>query len=872
MKKLLITLLLISFPAHAQRISTLPDTVVASPSAVLPMNEGSTTYKGKISDQVLHNIKAENGKTAAAFCDGTSHLASVSYATLAALQVDYPTAATLGQEMDGIVIEHYLENNTHVFLPNSTCLVNFEIQISNKDIYISQGLKGVLKATNFETGTAQAGSTTTITLKSTSVGVSDNIYNGMGVRIVAGTGSGQTREISGYVTATKVATVSVAFSTAPDATSQYELYPLRVITGTDLIFTGVNITTDGNNTAQNFLYLNGSTEETESYLTSFYGYGYGSDTWRSTNLVTPVWLNGRTSRNIWNGYKCTDIHSITNAQGGDNIGAARCFAVTPSASSAKISGIVYDYNFNMEGSDAEELDGYNLNVNAIFPSKWTMVNPEVVYTGKTRRLDKLHSGELVIINPNYKISSTFVTAPSALATTNIGEKNIQAIDYAGSGAGSISIFGGTVDLSGFQNGFTSTAACTDCFIKAYGTRFVGGDYDFNRFDPETEITGTATAGGADTITLDPEISNTTDNWYNGLTIDITAGTGSGQTKTVLDYTGATRVLQVSVAWTTVPDATSVYHVYETHSGSPVLFSTGTSDSGSGCQNCYFKEGVIGLQLRGYDGFSKDNYFYDTVKYPIYVNTSASRTGCVLEGNKVVTVTSGRMADASGIIPVQVCDKVNINNNELIQRGNTAHRAQFITLRTAAVTGVALNNKAPPTCDTCGTSPTDAVYKNSASLVRVHNDNGAGMSYEYRSTTSANNITTGEDTLHTYGLRPVAASETTSSVVLEGEGSWANNANTKTLKVHYGTTAIINKALTAAVAGVYTYKVEIFKTGTSTQRYVYELKYTGATTLLTEILAGNLTETETNTLTVKSTGEGVATSDIIENIFSVRLDN
>ena len=910
------------------------------------------TFKAVMSDQIWKNIKSEG-----AICDGTTHPLSASsksnpavgYATLAAAQVDYPVAVGLGQEIDQVVVEQLLENQNPIYIPQGTCLFNFEIQISNKNQYIQSHPLGILKAVNFETGTAQAGTTTTITLKAASVGASTNFYNGMGIRIVAGTGSGQTREVSAYVTATKVATVSTAFSTAPDATSQYELYPLQIFQITDGTFTADGITTDGGNTAQNFLYMNGSTTEVESYIDDFYAHNYGSDTWRATNLVSPIWINGKTAKNYWDGIKCADIHSVKNGQFGDNIGAARCYTVTPSASSAKIDGKVYGFYFNAEGSDAEELDLYNVNVNAIFPSTWTMYNPTVIYTGDVRRLDKYHSIDATIINPNYRKSSAFVTAPSALATTDVGTKNLNAIDMSGSGYSHINIIGGTLDLSGFQNGYTSTAGCTDCSVRAEGTRFIGGLYDYNRFNPETEITGTATAGGAYTITFDYEISSTTDNYYNGNTIEITAGTGAGQTRTistntntgtaqaggsstitlasgasavndfyightvvttsgtgsgqtrivtaydgttkiatvdsawsvnpdnttgyaVRSYNGATRVVTVTTAWTTAPDATSVYHAYITQTGSPALMVTGTSDNGSGCSDCRFEKGVTALVLRGYDSFARGNYFYDPVKYAIYVNPSSGRTGCVVENNKVVTITSGRLNDSSGIIPVQVCDKVNISNNELIQRGNTAHRAQFITLRTAAVTGVAFNNKAPPTCDTCGTSPVDAVYKNAASLVRVHGDNGGGLTYEYRITTSANNITTGEDQLHAYALRPVAASEITSSIILEGEGSFANNANAKTLKVHYGTTAIISKALTASVAGVFKYRVEIFKTGTNTQRYNFELLSTGLTALVTEMGAGALTETEGNTLTVKSTGEGVATSDIVENTFSVRLDN
>lgn len=75
----------------------------------------------------------------------------------------------------------------------------------------------------------------------------------------------------------------------------------------------------------------------------------------------------------------------------------------------------------------------------------------------------------------------------------------------------------------------------------------------------TAVTGTASAGGASVITLVSPAS-ATDNVYAGMTINITAGTGSGQTGVIQSYVGATKVATMSTAWTTPPDATSVYSI------------------------------------------------------------------------------------------------------------------------------------------------------------------------------------------------------------------------------------------------------------------------------------------------------------------------
>lgn len=72
-------------------------------------------------------------------------------------------------------------------------------------------------------------------------------------------------------------------------------------------------------------------------------------------------------------------------------------------------------------------------------------------------------------------------------------------------------------------------------------------------------TGIAVAGGATTITLDAAASSIND-FYNTNIISITSGTGAGQIRTISDYVGATKVATVSVAWVTIPDATSEFEI------------------------------------------------------------------------------------------------------------------------------------------------------------------------------------------------------------------------------------------------------------------------------------------------------------------------
>lgn len=69
-------------------------------------------------------------------------------------------------------------------------------------------------------------------------------------------------------------------------------------------------------------------------------------------------------------------------------------------------------------------------------------------------------------------------------------------------------------------------------------------------------TGTATAGGASTLTNSAK-TWTTNQWANSQ-VRIVSGTGAGQIRTIASNTGT--VLTTSAAWTTNPDATSVYSI------------------------------------------------------------------------------------------------------------------------------------------------------------------------------------------------------------------------------------------------------------------------------------------------------------------------
>jgi hypothetical protein len=103
---------------------------------------------------------------------------------------------------------------------------NLDSHINNSETLTPSAVSGNITLTTtsakHDTGTAQAGSSSTITLKSAS-NSTDDYYNGLYITITGGAGVGQIRIIEDYVGSTKVATVDRAWTVAPNSTSTYSI-------------------------------------------------------------------------------------------------------------------------------------------------------------------------------------------------------------------------------------------------------------------------------------------------------------------------------------------------------------------------------------------------------------------------------------------------------------------------------------------------------------------------------------------------------------------------------------------------------------------------------------------------------------------------
>jgi len=116
-------------------------------------------------------------------------------------------------------------------------------------------------------GTAQAGASSTITLKS-SASATDDRYNNFTITITGGTGSGQSKLITDYVGSTKVATISGTWTTNPDNTSVYSI----ACYNESKIITGLSINSFYVNYLNSIITFN-SSEIGQTVLASYQGRG-----------------------------------------------------------------------------------------------------------------------------------------------------------------------------------------------------------------------------------------------------------------------------------------------------------------------------------------------------------------------------------------------------------------------------------------------------------------------------------------------------------------------------------------------------------------------------------------------------------------------
>lgn len=163
----------------------------------------------------LHNVRVDTS------ADGTFYSVGSSFSVvLTAGTVDGVSAA-------GLVVGSFTVGRTHVSTMAANSITSAVMADASIDAATFAADTGF---STLDTGTAQAGTASTITLKSGSSS-SNGMYVGSIIVLTGGTGAGQVSQIASYVGSTKVATVAPAWTAgvSPTSSTTYAILPFSQI-------------------------------------------------------------------------------------------------------------------------------------------------------------------------------------------------------------------------------------------------------------------------------------------------------------------------------------------------------------------------------------------------------------------------------------------------------------------------------------------------------------------------------------------------------------------------------------------------------------------------------------------------------------------
>lgn len=179
-----------------------------------------------------------------------------------------------------------------------------------------------------------------------------------------------------------------------------------------------------------------------------------------------------------------------------------------------------------------------------------------------RRLRQLDAVSIIDGTATAGSSNSITLQGTASATDDIYDENLIVITE-GTGAGQTRViveYNGTTKVAIVNRVWQTNPDATSVYEILAGAQ------------ADIVQHGLAQGGGVNTITLSSAAS-TTDDIYIGSHIYISTSTGTGQTRLITDYVGATKVATVSPAWVTNPTSASVYKIIPV--GRSIVDSMGT---------------------------------------------------------------------------------------------------------------------------------------------------------------------------------------------------------------------------------------------------------------------------------------------------------
>lgn len=131
-----------------------------------------------------------------------------------------------------------------------------------------------------------------------------------------------------------------------------------------------------------------------------------------------------------------------------------------------------------------------------------------------------------------------------------------------------------------------------------------------------------------------------------------------------------------------------------------------------------------------------------------------------------------------------------------------------------------------------------------------------------STSASGNIGTGEDTLKSYSLPASALDSAGDTLEIEAWGTFAANANSKRVKLYFGSTVIYDSGAQLQNGGSFMIKGIVSRISSTTQRGVGKMEVAETALFGGDVQVTAPTETLTSgSIVIKITGEAVSNADI-----------
>lgn len=426
-----------------------------------------------------------------------------------------------------------------------------------------------------DTCPSQAGMTSTQIKLASGASATDDLYIGLNVYMRSGTSAGQVREITDYDGTNKIATVASAWTTQPVSSDTYS------VGGGDWGTCPANGTT----TTVRLAY------DQASIVDDYYN-------GRHIQLTSGP---GAGSRFAIVDYDYVDVNGNSNRDSGDTFTVTIDgeFSVSPTTSTTYSILPHGKVQLTITG-DKQIIDTVNDDGTSITGVADDVQEMYIHDTG-IARYNATHQIEDVI-------STTFADGLTAAGGSTQQEgvfpKYIQKIRT------NIPFTAGTLDTDESSDGTKGFWRTVPDEVYLYNCEFGDRDRTEKNYGYDA-FSGTALGGTANTIMLPGgpkgsatggvqtgdydllpplryDLRSNVRQVYIGRSVEITGGTGSGQTRTISDYDVATGVCTVSSNWTTTPDRTSTFTIND---GGTI---TGTAQAGSNTTVSGVSRGTITL--------------------------------------------------------------------------------------------------------------------------------------------------------------------------------------------------------------------------------------------------------------------------------------